>query len=55
MIDYEQLVQDVIDGTESPSKAKEILFKELVRINNCIEEVQPLVDNQNKQNENTRR
>jgi hypothetical protein len=44
-----QLVQDVIDGNESPIKAWDILFEELVEINRCMKAIKPIVDEARKE------
>lgn len=49
-MDNTQLIQDVHDGEESAVKAWDLLHAQLVEINRCMEEIQPLVEMENKLN-----
>jgi len=39
MIDYKQLVQDVLNGNEDPHKALHLLLSESINIDLCIAKV----------------
>ena len=39
MIDYKQLVQDVLDGIESPQKAIVILNSAYINVDECLKKV----------------
>lgn len=43
-----ELVQNVHDGEESAVKAWDLLHAQLVEINRCMEEIQPLVELEKK-------